>query len=68
VVDFHGIITFVDKWKALIVGVVWFIFGGIVINAILNLSENGLPKTILVTGLCIGGIIGIPFFIARIFK
>jgi hypothetical protein len=58
----------VDKWRILIITIVESVLIGLVINTLLNSTDNSPSKTVLIIGLCIAGIIGLPFLIAQIFK
>jgi len=54
--------------KGLIIGIAWSVLIGVIINTLLNLAENSLAKNVLTVGLCVAGIISLPFLVAQFFK
>jgi len=56
------------KWQGLVIAIAWFILIVVITNTLLNLADNSLAKNVLTIGLCIVGIIGIPFVVNSISK
>lgn len=54
------------------IGIIKWTFLGVIevvlINQLVNLAQDGFAKNILVIGLCVIGIIGIPFALIKLFK
>ena len=52
--------------KFILLAIVCFVADGAMIGATLKYAPEGLPKYVIVTGLSILGIIGLPYLIFRI--